>query len=507
MKPALVIFIGLGVVGAVAWIWTATRPIEVKLVSVSTSEAESSILVSGLFEPADRAKITCEVANRRVREITTDLGKSVTVGQVLVRLDDEQERIALEKAQFQLNVAQLNLDKTLRQANGANQAERIAISSSVDPIELQRSFDTAVEALRASNARQTQSEMRQRKLLAGSRPEEIESAISEIKSARSTLTLKEIELSRVEKLVSEGAIAKSKLDEAIEAKLTAASALDASESKLRSLQTPRPEDAAEAEAAVKEAKAQTRSAERDLSAARQNLQKRRLLAAQLNSAQTDSSVGTISADSARIELTIAQTTIAQANRDLAKTLVRAPISGLITARDIHIGEIADANRVIFQIASLSSLRVKLEIDEKYVPALRVGMGAVVIPDPAPELKIPARVSEISSQSNTERGTVEVRLSFISNDPRLKADQAVSATIITMHKSNALTIPASSVIREGEIVSVATIESGKIRRKKVIVKALDNGLLLIESGLKQGDKILKTPRSASEGDTAVEAKSK
>jgi RND family efflux transporter MFP subunit len=81
-----------------------------------------------------------------------------------------------------------------------------------------------------------------------------------------------------------------------------------------------------------------------------------------------------------LELARARRDAARAGRDrldalIAKTHITAPIDGVVTARHVQLGEIAEPGRAVVTIADLNHLRIEAEVDE--FDAARVALGSPV----------------------------------------------------------------------------------------------------------------------------------
>ena len=81
-----------------------------------------------------------------------------------------------------------------------------------------------------------------------------------------------------------------------------------------------------------------------------------------------------------LELARARRDAALAGRDrldalIAKTRITAPIDGVVTARHVQLGEIAEPGRAVVTIVDLNQLRIEAEVDE--FDAARVELGSPV----------------------------------------------------------------------------------------------------------------------------------
>jgi HlyD family secretion protein len=98
-----------------------------------------------------------------------------------------------------------------------------------------------------------------------------------------------------------------------------------------------------------------------------------------------------------LELARARRDAALAGRDrldalIAKTRITAPIDGVVTARHVQLGEIAEPGRAVVTIADLNRLRIEAEVDE--FDAARVALGS------------PVMITAEGYGPTTWRGTVE-----------------------------------------------------------------------------------------------------
>ena len=103
---------------------------------------------------------------------------------------------------------------------------------------------------------------------------------------------------------------------------------------------------------------------------------------------------------------------------LGKCVVRRPIDGIVLRRHLEPGEriAAGLDRPILSIADTSSLRVRVEVDERDVGAVRVGQTVLVRSD-----ALGARsIRGVASRVSPEMGRKHVR----TGDPAEKADRDV-----------------------------------------------------------------------------------
>ena len=82
-------------------------------------------------------------------------------------------------------------------------------------------------------------------------------------------------------------------------------------------------------------------------------------------------------DSARARLASAAAEVRRLEALVGKTVITAPISGVVITRHVHAGETVDAGEAIVTVADLSRTRVEAEIDEYDTARMRLGASVDV----------------------------------------------------------------------------------------------------------------------------------
>lgn len=157
----LLALMALGFAVIVSWWWWDRGP-QVQVVPVTTGDAAEVVYATGIVEPVNWAKVTAPV-RKRIIDICKCEGEPVTKGQVLVRLDDDEEQAVLSEYESRLarykedaarletlvkrnSVSRVTLDDKLTQvreseARVAMQKDRIsdlALTSPLDGIVMRR---------------------------------------------------------------------------------------------------------------------------------------------------------------------------------------------------------------------------------------------------------------------------------------------------------------------------------------------------------------------------------
>ena len=225
----------------------------------------------------------------------------------------------------------------------------------------------------------------------------------------------------------------------------------------------------------------------------------------------------------------ARATLEGAQDNLAKTTVRSPIDGIVTARRVEEGEVAvigvqsSPGTVLLTISDMSVVESEMEVDETSIPSVAVGQEARIRIDAFPNQSFQGSVTEVGSSpilttSVTEAIKFKVKIR-IENPPKgIKPGLSVQADILTGFAPQAITIPIQALVlreierkpgeqpKKGEPrdeEGVWVVDSNKVRFQVVKTGMLGELSLEVKDGLKGGETIVTGPfralRSLKAGD--------
>ncbi len=222
-------------------------------------------------------------------------------------------------------------------------------------------------------------------------------------------------------------------------------------------------------------------------------------AAQLRSAQQQAASARPSgSDAAAASAALEQ---AQAGADLARAklayaTVKAPRAGTLIARAVEPGDVVQSGRILMVLSPGGETQLVVEIDEKNLRLLSLGLTALASADAYPKERFPAEVVYINPGVDAQRGAVEMKLRVPSPPAYLKQDMTVSVDIEIARRSNAVLVP-SDAVHDIETVSpwVLKVDGRRARRQAVTLGLRSNGLCEVLAGLNAGDRVVPVATSA------------
>jgi HlyD family secretion protein len=175
-------------------------------------------------------------------------------------------------------------------------------------------------------------------------------------------------------------------------------------------------------------------------------------------------------ESATHSVEMARASLKETQDNLAKTVIRAPMSGRVTRLNVEKGETAivgtmnNPGSLLITVADLSVMEAVIEVDETDVPEIAIGDSVSVSLDAYPNREFVGRVTKIGNSSIRPRNQqvsssdqaidFEVRVTLEDSGVELRPDLSASADVITDVRPDALAIP---------IIALTLMDPGEFER--------------------------------------------
>lgn len=167
----------------------------------------------------------------------------------------------------------------------------------------------------------------------------------------------------------------------------------------------------------------------------------------------------------------------------------APLSGVVTRKNVQIGQYVRAGDPLYDIADLSGVWAEAEVFETELGRIKVGQSLAITTPSYPGRTFKGRISFIYPFLSPETRTVKVRASLGNPQRMLKPEMLVTVTIQEFVGGRQLAVPASAVIDSGrqQLVYVE-VSKGTFRPREVRLGSKSDGYYQVLSGLNSGEKV-------------------
>ncbi len=177
--------------------------------------------------------------------------------------------------------------------------------------------------------------------------------------------------------------------------------------------------------------------------------------------------------------------------NLEKCIFTSPIDGTLLTLDPEEGDSVFTEGRVAVIGSLSTMKVKILINEIDVPQVKEGQKAVVTLDAFPGQQFEGKVTSIAPEGKIVENIVvfETTIELPNPDDILLSGMTAETEIIIKSKDNAILIPLEALEEKGGKAWVSVKgPDGQPIRKEVKVGLRNNTQVEIEEGLEEGEEV-------------------
>lgn len=188
-------------------------------------------------------------------------------------------------------------------------------------------------------------------------------------------------------------------------------------------------------------------------------------------------------------LSLAEVELKEAELNLSRCEVRAPVSGKIANIKFRQGSLVTKNAEFAEILSTDRLLLRVNVLESDIPLISSNQRAEVYPISDSQNAIEGRVSAINPQVD-ENGLVQVSITLNSVKNLLPGMNA--RAIIRAPQSNSLVVPKDAVVYRSGRAVVFTVENGKESKWNYVEVGKDNGQEIeILDGIPENSTVITT----------------
>lgn len=207
-------------------------------------------------------------------------------------------------------------------------------------------------------------------------------------------------------------------------------------------------------------------------------------------------------DSAALNVRRAEQQLRRAETNLNRTILTAPINGVISAVSVEEGISIAPGLTIVEITDSDPLRIVVQVDEVDIRLIREGMVARIELDALPDVEIPAVIERIALVGTPVNGIVnyDVELTINTTDPRVRVGMTAEANIVIEQRDDVVIVPNAFVRRDRERAFVNVLDSaGNISEVEITLGLQGREFSEVTGGLSVGDTLAL---STSEGNFSL-----
>lgn len=284
-----------------------------------------------------------------------------------------------------------------------------------------------------------------------------------------------------------------------------------------------------ARARLAQTEAQLTQAELSFSRTRQLFDEQTISKSDYEQAEASYKVAKAEVDAARFSVVSTEASLKEANENLSKTSIYAPMTGTVSMLLVELGErVAGtgmmAGTELLRVADLSRMEARVEVNENDIVRVTLGDTAVIKVDAYIDYKFRGIVTEIANSAKTtgvsadQVTNFDVKILVLPESYKdlagrggsnpLRPGMSATVEIQTESKTDIITVPIQSVTTRTDttrflatsssedIRTIVFITDGKYALARDVNTGIqDNSYIEILSGISTGDRVISAPFSA------------
>lgn len=188
------------------------------------------------------------------------------------------------------------------------------------------------------------------------------------------------------------------------------------------------------------------------------------------------------------DLSASSISIEQLRNTLKDYTVTAPISGVVSARNIEEGMLLGSGSVPFTVVEMDIVKINVSVSEQVINSLFPGDAVSVYIKTVREEPFNGVITNVSPAADTTN-TYPVKIELDNSDRLIKPGMFAEVTFVKDSKDNVFVVDKDAVLNDGERNYVYIVENGTAK-KAYVTLGLDNGSEVeILDGLSANDKVV------------------
>ena len=193
-------------------------------------------------------------------------------------------------------------------------------------------------------------------------------------------------------------------------------------------------------------------------------------------------------EAAEAQLASTQVQLDTLKKSISDCSVTAPLTGVVTQRNVEIGGFASSASPAYVVMDLSVIKVEVGVSEQVLNTINIGDKVDVTMTAVSELPLEGTVSTVSpAAGNTGMYTVKVELD--NADGIIKAGMMAEVNFTAEKAEDAIVLPRNAVITKEDETQVYVVENGVAKKVHVELGIEAADTIEITKGLKLGDDVV------------------
>ena len=208
----------------------------------------------------------------------------------------------------------------------------------------------------------------------------------------------------------------------------------------------------------------------------------------LNIAQADYNSGLAAIETAKASIAAQNVTIENYQDNLENTVIKAPISGVISEKSLNIGQMVSQGSALAKINDISSVYATIQVPQEKINSIKIGQAATVTVEGSDQT-INGTVKNIDLAADSTTRVFNCKIAIDNSNKSLYPGVFAKVDLINNEKTEIITVPINALVGDEGNYSVFINDNGVARKQSVTIGETDSNSVEITSGIEDGDQII------------------
>ncbi|WHH60873.1 efflux RND transporter periplasmic adaptor subunit [Petroclostridium sp. X23] len=185
----------------------------------------------------------------------------------------------------------------------------------------------------------------------------------------------------------------------------------------------------------------------------------------------------------------AQVAYEMAKVQVDNTIVRSPIAGVVSSRNIEVGEFASSAAASMTVMDLSTVSVDINVPENVINKIKLEDKVQIRVDGAGMNTVDGTVSSISPAADVKTQSYPVKIALENKDQLLKSGMFAEVDFVVERIENTVAAPLTALIDEQGIKYIYVAEGDTAKKRQIKTGASDGKFIQIIDGVKENELVI------------------
>jgi len=191
---------------------------------------------------------------------------------------------------------------------------------------------------------------------------------------------------------------------------------------------------------------------------------------------------------------------------LARTVIRAPFSGVLDERHVDVGTMVGPGRTVGRLVQLDPIKVFAGVPERYAPDVTAGAWAEVVFPALGDQVRREQVRYVGATVDQQSRTFPVEVELGNASGAIKPQMVANMSLTRQRVEDAIVVPQDALVRveDGFVVFVAVERDGQVvaEARDVVRGPTRRNLVVIEEGVAVGERLIVVGQKSVAGGDRV-----